>query len=50
MKKEDHYKFLLWYIKNVWNNLLSNRETILHRAKEYYKNDKERLSKKESKK
>ena len=31
------------YIKNEGENLLSNRDVILNKAKDYYQNDKERL-------
>ena len=43
MKKVDHCIFYIIY-KNEWNNLLSkNRDVILNRGKDYYKNDKEGL-------
>ena len=43
MKKVDCYNLFLLCIKNEWDNLLSKKHVILNRAKDYYKNDKERL-------
>ena len=37
--------FLL-YIKNEWKSLLSKKQRILNRVKDYYENDKERLREK----
>ena len=44
MKKVDHYNFFLLYMKmSEATNYQRNREVILNRAKDYYKNDKEIL-------
>ena len=44
MKKVDHYNFFLLYIKmNETTYYQRNRDVILNKAKDYYKNDKERL-------
>ena len=44
MKKMDHYNFFKFYIKmSEATYYQRNRDAILNRTKDYYKNDKERL-------
>ena len=47
MKRLDHYKLFLLYIKNEWKTYYEkNRDVILNRANKYYENNKEVLREK----
>ena len=44
MKKADYHKFLLYItMSDKTNHYWKRRDIILHRTKEYYENDEERL-------
>ena len=51
LKKVGYYEFSSLYIKNEWNNLLSNKQrNNNNRVKDYYENNKEILTDKASNK
>ena len=43
MKKLDYYKLFFYYVLSETNYYQRKKDVILNRAKDYYKNEKERL-------